>query len=219
MNNPLTIEYFSDILCVWAWITQRRIEELTSEFNSKIKLRHRYIDIFGDTSNKVQSQWREREGYRGFAQHIRESAAPYTNAPINPGIWINVRPTTSANAHLVLKAAEIVTGGTGCAELSFKIRKAFFAEAKDISHFSVLYDIAEENALNIEKIDQCIANGSAMASLMNDYQMSKKQCIKGSPSFNMNSGRQTLYGNIGYRILKANIDERLHQHLGDASWC
>lgn len=219
MSNPLVVEYFSDILCVWAWITQRRIDELTNDFDSKIELQYHYIDVFGDTKNKIQTQWRERGGYRGFAQHIRESAAPYKSAPVNTKIWNDVRPTTSANAHLVLKAAEIVVEGTNCAELAFKIRKAFFIDAKDISQFSVLYEIVEESALDIEKIDNCIGDGSAMASLMRDYQIAKKQGIKGSPSFNMNSGRQTLYGNVGYRILKANLDERLHHHVGDASWC
>jgi predicted DsbA family dithiol-disulfide isomerase len=28
MKKPLVIDYYSDILCVWAWIAQRRIEEL-----------------------------------------------------------------------------------------------------------------------------------------------------------------------------------------------
>ncbi|WP_444993856.1 DsbA family oxidoreductase [Aliikangiella sp. IMCC44359] len=219
MSNPLVVEYFSDILCVWAWITQRRIDELTNDFDSKIELQYHYIDVFGDTKNKIQTQWRERGGYRGFAQHIRESAAPYKNAPVSTKIWNDVRPMTSANAHLVLKAAEIVVEGTNCAELAFKIRNAFFIDAKDISQFSVLYEIVEACALDIEKIDNCIGDGSAMASLMSDYQIAKKQGIKGSPSFNMNSGRQTLYGNVGYRILKANIDERLHHHVGDASWC
>ena len=28
MNQPLVIDYYTDILCVWAWVAQRRIEEL-----------------------------------------------------------------------------------------------------------------------------------------------------------------------------------------------
>ncbi|MEZ5483114.1 MAG: hypothetical protein R3E73_13460 [Porticoccaceae bacterium] len=33
----------------------------------------------------------------------------------------------------------------------------------------------------------------------------------GSPSYVINGGRQTLYGNVGYRVLRANIDELLKQ--------
>lgn len=28
MKKPLVIDYYSDILCVWAWRVQRRIDEL-----------------------------------------------------------------------------------------------------------------------------------------------------------------------------------------------
>lgn len=44
MNEPLIIEYYSDILCVWAWIAQRRIDELNRELGNKIALQHYYVD-------------------------------------------------------------------------------------------------------------------------------------------------------------------------------
>ncbi|MCU8085506.1 hypothetical protein [Shewanella sp. SM23] len=31
MNQPLNIDYYSDILCVWAWVAQQRIEELNQK--------------------------------------------------------------------------------------------------------------------------------------------------------------------------------------------
>ena len=44
--------------------------------------------------------------------------------------------------------------------------------------------------------------------------------IHGSPSFVLNDGRQTLYGNVGYRVLEANIQELLRAPSADqASWC
>ena len=44
--------------------------------------------------------------------------------------------------------------------------------------------------------------------------------IQGSPSFVLNEGRQKLYGNVGYRILEANIHELLRAQPADqASWC
>ena len=44
--------------------------------------------------------------------------------------------------------------------------------------------------------------------------------IEGSPSFVLNEGRQKLYGNVGFRIIEANIQELLRAPGGDqASWC
>jgi predicted DsbA family dithiol-disulfide isomerase len=62
-------------------------------------------------------------------------------------------------------------------------------------------------------------DGSAMSALMNDYQKSNQQGIKGSPSYVINGGRQTLYGNVGYRVLLANLEELLNNPEDEASWC
>jgi hypothetical protein len=44
--------------------------------------------------------------------------------------------------------------------------------------------------------------------------------IQGSPSFVLNDGRQILYGNVGFKIIEANIREILRQPTADqASWC
>ena len=46
---------------------------------------------------------------------------------------------------------------------------------------------------------------------MHDYQLAREYQIKGSPTFVMNEGRQVLFGNVGYRVLRTNIEELLNQ--------
>jgi hypothetical protein len=44
--------------------------------------------------------------------------------------------------------------------------------------------------------------------------------VQGSPTILLNNCRQTLYGNIGYRIIEANIGELLYSPAaGSAGWC
>jgi hypothetical protein len=44
--------------------------------------------------------------------------------------------------------------------------------------------------------------------------------IEGSPSYVLNEGRQRLYGNIGFRVMEANVQELLRAPgIDDASWC
>ncbi len=69
------------------------------------------------------------------------------------------------------------------------------------------------------KLKKNYEDGSAMAALMHDYQKSKQYSIKGSPSYVMDGGRQTLYGNVGYRVLLANTEELLKNPVDVASWC
>ncbi len=219
MNSPLIIDYYSDILCVWAWIAQRRIDELNKCLGDKIELKYHYLDIFGDAVNKIPTQWQERGGYKGFSTHVVESALIYEDAHINADIWSKVRPTSSANPHLVLKAIELTCSCKQSIELALKFRQAFFVEAKDISNLSVLFAIIEEAGLDSREVNKAIIDGRAMAGLMRNYQQAKALSLKGSPSYIIDNGRQTLYGNVGYRVLLANIEEQLNKPISEASWC
>ena len=65
-----------------------------------------------------------------------------------------------------------------------------------------------------------IADGRAHALLDSDYKDAESLGVKGSPTMILNEGRQKLYGNIGYRIIEANIQELLRDPDPDqASWC
>tara|TARA_R110001592_G_scaffold362925_2_gene678883 strand:- start:11773 stop:12432 length:660 start_codon:yes stop_codon:yes gene_type:complete len=219
MDKTLIIDYYTDILCVWAWIAQKRIDELNKKLGDRIELRHYYLDIFGDVSTKITTQWQSKGAYLGFAEHIHTSASAFEYTHINPKIWTEVRPTTSANAHLVLKAVEITYDKKKSIDMALKFRSAFFVDALDIGNLEVLCDLVKDNGLDRNTINTSIRDGSAMASLMNDYQKSKRQGIQGSPSYVISGGRQTLYGNVGYRVILANIEELLKNSRDEASWC
>ncbi len=219
MNSPLVIDYYSDILCVWAWIAQRRIEELRQEWGERIELRHHYLDVFGDTATKMSQQWQDRGGYNGFGQHVIESAAPYENAVVNAEIWRDARPATSANAHLILKAADLAYSPEESAAFALSLRRGFFIDNMDIGLLSVLMSLADGAGLDVDRLNNYIENGQAMAALLKDYQAAQKLALKGSPVWVMNSGRQTLFGNVGFRILNANIREILDHPASEVSWC
>jgi predicted DsbA family dithiol-disulfide isomerase len=219
MGKRLPIDYYTDVLCVWAWIAQRRLDELNEQLGATIELRYHYVDVFGDTAEKMRTQWADRGLYDGFSEHVIESASPFKNAPINPRIWSEVRPATSANAHLILKAVEISDGQDASIALALALRKAFFVEAVDIGDLAVLYNLVKQQGLSEDQTRQAVVDGTAIAALMGDYQKAKTQQIKGSPSYVLDNGRQILYGNVGYRVLHANIEELLKQPDGEASWC
>ena len=82
-----------------------------------------------------------------------------------------------------------------------------------------MFELARKQEFDCEAVQSAINDGTAVAALMNDYQRGKTQGIKGSPSYVINEGRQILYGNIGYRVLFANIHELLNHPGGEASWC
>lgn len=217
--KPLTIDYYTDLLCVWAWIAQRRIEELETQWGECIQVAHHCVNVFADTKEKMARQWGERGGFEGFAEHVQASASAYETAPVHPDLWRRVRPTTSATGHLLLKAVEINHSASAAVRLAAAIRQGFFVDARDISQLQVLMDIAASADMDPDELNQTLRDGRALAALLTDYSACDAQGIKGSPSWVMNSGRQILYGNLGYRILHANVEELLNHPEQEASWC
>ena len=210
MSKLITIDYFTDILCVWAWIVQQRIEELHNQFAGKIAIRNQYLDLFGNTATRIQDQWKNKGLYDGFGDYVIQSAAPYEAAPVNAEVWHKVRPTTSANAHLILKATELAHGSQIATDLALVIRKAFFIDALDISHFDTLDRLLIQQKIELAPVHDCINNGTALAALIGDFQKAKQYEIKGSPTLVMDNGRQTLYGNVCYRVIHTNVEELLN---------
>ncbi len=218
-DQPLTVDYYSDVLCVWAWIAQRRIDELLHQLSDRINIRYHYMDVFGDVADKMEKQWQSRGGFCGFAEHVRHSAENFEHAEINPKLWVEVRPRSSAPCHLMTKAVEAACGWQCAQQYALNLRKAFFCEAQDIGDWNVLKTLVQQQALDLPLIETELNNGTAMAALMNDYQNAKTEGLKGSPSYVLDNGRQILFGNVGYRILAANIEELLKNPTDEASWC
>ena len=65
-----------------------------------------------------------------------------------------------------------------------------------------------------------IESSEAVAALASDYDLSRKNSVAVSPTLIMNEGRQQLFGNVGYRLIEANVQELLRRPaLDEASWC
>ncbi len=218
-NHKVTIDYFTDILCVWAWISQRRIDELKTQFGDRVEIRSQFVDVFGDTATKIVTQWGKRGGYDGFAAHVASAAEPFDVAPVSPRIWTETRPTSSGIAQMFVKAAELAYDADTADVLAVRLRRAFFVDALDISHLDVLEGLADDLDLDVGGIRSHFRDGGAMAALLGDYRRATSLGVKGSPVFLMNENRQMLYGNVGYRVLQANVEELLRRPAMEASWC
>jgi len=216
---PILIDYYTDVLCVWAWIAQPRLDELNRQWAGRVIIRHRYLDIFGDSHRKIATQWGETVGFEKFGAHVVKSVAPFENLEVNPDIWTKVRPRSSLQAHLFLKAVALVTDEALVAPVALRIRRAFFSEARDINDYSTLIECAEAENIDEQLLKTALRDGSAIAALSDDQRSANALGMRGSPTWVLNEGRQLLYGNVGYRVLNANIEELARHPTLEASWC
>jgi predicted DsbA family dithiol-disulfide isomerase len=228
--NVVEITYFSDVLCVWAYVSQARIDAVKEKFGPAVRIENRFCSVFGDTARKITSTWKDRGGYEGFNSHLRQVAERFPHIEIHPEIWLKTRPSTSASAHLFMTAVQQwehqsgVTSGQSAAsifdQVMWSFRCAFFRDCRDISRWDTQCEIAEGLGANVSAIEACIHGGAAFARLAGDYQDADKMRIEGSPSFVLNEGRQKLYGNVAFHLMEANIQELLlAPRTDEASWC
>lgn len=225
------VSYFSDILCIWAYATQARVDAVKEKFGDRVRLEYRFCSVFGDSGRKIAVTWRDKGEYAGFNSHLRNVAQQFPHIEVHPEIWLKTRPPTSASAHLFLTAVQHWQqeqegeGHCGSASSIFDkvmwaFRCGFFRDCRDIARWDVQCELAEAVGVDINAIERSIRDGTAFAGLAADYQDADKMRIEGSPSFVLNEGRQKLYGDVGFRIIEANIEELLRVPGGDeASWC
>jgi predicted DsbA family dithiol-disulfide isomerase len=219
MSEPVALAYYSDVLCVWAHISQARVDEVAEQFANEVSIGYRFCSVFGDTAHKIGIGWAERGGYPGFAAHLRESVSGFDHIELHPEIWQRDRPTSSTPAHLLIKAVQRVDASR-TREVLYELRSAFFERCLDISSWSVLKTSLDAVGISATEVRRVIDSGLAHADLEADHRNQRNLMIQGSPTFILNEGRQKLYGNVGYGVIEANIKELIRSPAtGAASWC
>jgi predicted DsbA family dithiol-disulfide isomerase len=219
MAENLSLTYYSDVLCVWAYISQARVSEVQRKFAGQIAVSHRFCSVFGDTAHKIGVGWKERGGYEGYGNHLHEAVAAFDHVKLHPEIWQRNRPASSTPAHVLIKAVQRVDLRR-CETVLHALRSAFFERCLDISSWSVLRDTLEVAGVSVDDVREAIDSGAAFADLEADRRDQQLLMVQGSPTYLLNNGRQKLFGNVGYGVIEANIMELIRSPVaGAASWC
>ncbi len=235
MVSPKKIKvlYFTDILCIWAYLAQIRIDKLLETFDSDIAIEEHFISIFGSVKTKMDQHWGDKGGVSAYAKHVQSIASKFEHIKIHSDIWVKNTPISSGSCHLFLKAVQILdkrqelslsrlinTNNKSIFErVVWEFRLAFFRDLIDISNYKAQMKIAESMGLPVSEIQQIIESGEAFSALDSDLQLQEKYGVAGSPSLVLNEGRQIIYGNVGYRVIEANIQEMITRPENQASWC
>ncbi|HHS84096.1 MAG TPA: disulfide bond formation protein DsbA, partial [Gammaproteobacteria bacterium] len=184
-TEPLHIAYFSDVLCIWAYTAQIRIDELKQRFGPQIQISYHFIPIFGCTEQRIGEGWKEKGGYAGFGQHVVEVCKGFPHVEITPEIWSKNVPKSSASAHLFLKAVQLLEqlgeispepitsfdGRSLFEQAIWQLRLAFFRDMKDVGSAESQMALAEELGLPRNSLLKLLHDGSAMAALCSDLKL------------------------------------------------
>jgi len=213
----VSIVHFSDLLCVWAYVGQIRVDELRRSFGDELSIDSRFVSVFGSTAARLE-RWSDRGGAAGYARHVREVVDGFDHTELHPDVWTRVIPAGSWLPHAFARAAGQVDASS-LEKLAWEIRLAFFRDGRDVGRLEVLLEVAQSCGLSGEAVRRRFEEGHGLAGLSEDHELARRHQVTGSPTFVLNEGRQTLYGNVGYRVIQANVQELLRDNSDHASWC
>lgn len=234
MTERVKVSYFSDVLCVWAYVAQVKVDEMRQQLGEQVEIDCHFIPVFGDTAEKIGQGWKDRGGFAGYGRHVLEGVQRFPHVKAHPEVWTKNVPPSSAGCHLALKAVQLLCdrgvaapgsldlydGRSLVEEYAWRMREAFFVELRNVAERSVQLELAESMQVPVNEIQKEIDSGTAFAALCADWELQKRHSVQGSPTWVLNEGRQKLYGNVGYRIIEANLRELLGGAPADAaSWC
>lgn len=217
-HHPVKVQYFSDVLCAWAYVGQVRLSELEQHFAERVETDSHFLTVFGDARGKLEAGWKDRGGLPGYAAHVREVVARFEHVSIHEDTWERTVPNSSLNAHIFLAAVKLHDLEM-FRKASWALRLAFFRDALDISQRAVQLEVAEELGLSVPNIEELLYSGKAHAELSRGLELAKRHAVNVSPTFLFNEGRQRLGGNVGYRVVEANVTELLREPEHGQSWC
>ena len=135
-NSIVSIDFFTDLLCIWAYVSCVRVEELVGHYPERVAVRPRFVSVFGDTANKIGEGWADRGGWSGYAAHVQEVAAKFDHIELHPDVWTRDHPASSTPVHVYLHAARLAAAeASGSVEngeseqqrLMYGMRSAFLA--------------------------------------------------------------------------------------------
>ena len=187
-TDKIHVAYFSDILCVWAYVSEIRLYELRKQLGNKITISYYFIPLFGCTDHRIGSGWKERGGYKGYAQHVRDVCRDFPHVEVGDAAWNATIPKSSATSHHFLKAVQLLEqkslipnqpdkqhdNHTLFEETARRIRLGFFRDGMNIADEAVLFDIAEQLELPVHMIEKHMRNGEAMAAMCRDVELGKQ---------------------------------------------
>jgi hypothetical protein len=195
-------------------------------FQDEVAVDHHFVSVFGNAREKLETRWRDKGGLAGYRDHVHNVAKPFNHVTVHPDIWTKVAPASSMSCHVFLHAIRLLETKKIIPKseklfdrMAWKLRVDFFSQLVDVSDRGVQFEIARSLGLPIAAIQAHIDSGEAYARLSRDFDLVKEHAVTVSPTMIFNEGRQRLNGNVGYRVMEANIRELLQNRPDQQSWC
>ncbi len=223
-DRRLTFEYWSDPLCIWAYVAQARLDAILDRYGEALDVRYHVIPVFGSVPWRFREGSWAQSGVEGRVKSTVDVARRFGHTEVTGECWSKHCPASSWAPGMAIKAVfqledneELALGQA--AAYQWALRRAFFEANENIALRSVQLAVAEAQSIPVAAVERLLDDGTALALLWEDDHRRQEDRIQGSPTYVFDGGRARLYGNFNERVLKSTIAELLADLVGGASAC
>jgi predicted DsbA family dithiol-disulfide isomerase len=206
---PIPLQYWTDPLCIWAFVAQERLDRLL-ERHPQIDIAYHIVPVFGSIPHRFREGSWANSGPEGRAAATQRIASERGIEGVSGRVWVDDPPASSwpvgaaAKAGFAMEARDEADTGCGAAYL-LALRKAFFLDDRNIAKRIVQLEVGEACGLDPTVLAVNLDDGSAMAALYEDHIEREALKLQGSPTWVFDGGRAQLYGNFDEHILDATV--------------
>lgn len=210
-NSPtLAFEYWSDPLCIWAYVAQVKLDRLLNTHGPSLTVRYHIVPVFGSMPWRFSAGSWAAAGPEGRREATERIARDQGFKGVTGETWTSDAPASSWAPGMAIKAVlsmeddEQAPAGSG-ALYQRALRAEFFEKNRNTARRKVQLDVATSLNLNIALLEQRLDDGTALAALWEDEHHRTEQRIQGSPTYLFDGGRARLYGNFDESVLQATV--------------
>lgn len=178
---PVELWQWGEYYCPWTYIAVVRLRRVMPSLAGRVSLRLRafpleLIDGFAAPRDVLAQEWwlaAIQEPHASFAPHSGEHW-PTTTMPAFEAAWCAARQ-----------------GDAAAADFDLRVRRAFFAEGRDIGSRQVMRDIAAETGLDIAAFERDFASGAAAPEVIAEARLGRESYrVRGTPTLMLSTGKK-----------------------------
>lgn len=210
MSIQIPVAYWSDPLCIWAFVAQPRLEAVLSRHGVRLALEHHIVPVFGSVPQRFRHGAWAREGPEGRAAATRRVARMHGREDISGDVWTDDAPASSWSSAAAVKAVGLLEAQEqarpgAMADYLLGMRQAFFVRNRNVSRRGEQLALAEAAGLDVTALEAALDDGRGAAALFEDHALRDAQHIVGSPTWVFDGGRAKLYGNFAEDLLHETV--------------
>ncbi|MCB9653601.1 MAG: DsbA family protein [Deltaproteobacteria bacterium] len=151
-SSRLRFSYWSDPLCVWAFVAEPRLQALLTEYGDVVDIEYRVVPVFGSVPWRFAHGSWAAKGPSGRRDATRDIARRFGHDDVTGDVWVQDPPASSWAPCMAIKAAfalveEAIVSRDAAVCFQRRLRERFFLQNVNIARLPAQMEVAAECAL------------------------------------------------------------------------